>query len=176
MKSIYELKPTKTDFTDDNYKYQDDLTSKLDEISTDFNQEIINEIVLWKVNRYAKLDIECINLINQINKDSQTLDTKITEEILTLMLHTQGIRLPMASTILRFKNPNIYQILDQRVYRIIYGRQLKLSTSVQRSIAQYLDYLIELKKVCSLYKIHFNKSDRVLYEYDKVSNLEKIKY
>jgi len=37
------------------FKYQEELTSKLDSYSNDFNQEIINEIVVWKVNRYSKL-------------------------------------------------------------------------------------------------------------------------
>lgn len=37
------------------YKYQEELTPKLDELEADFNQEIINEIALWKVNRYVLL-------------------------------------------------------------------------------------------------------------------------
>ena len=176
MKSINDLKPKKSDLTDDSYKYQKDLTTKLDEVNTDFNQEIINEIVLWKINRYAKLSSESIDLLNLVNKDADKMNIELTEKLLTTLLRTHGIRLPMASTILRFKNPNIYQIIDQRVYRIIYGRQLKLSTSVQKSIVQYLDYITELRKVATSYDIPFNDSDRVLYEYDKKINKESIKY
>jgi len=32
------------------------LTIKLDKLNSDFNQEIINEIVLWKVDRYSLFD------------------------------------------------------------------------------------------------------------------------
>lgn len=45
----------------------------------------------------------------------------MAEEILRKLLMTPGIRLPMASTILRFKNPNVYQIIDQRAYRFLTG-------------------------------------------------------
>jgi hypothetical protein len=39
----------------DSYRYQPNLTRKLDALgSASFDQEIINEIVLWKVNRYAR--------------------------------------------------------------------------------------------------------------------------
>jgi hypothetical protein len=38
------------------YKYQPELTGRLDRVGDlDFTQELINEIVLWKVNRYAFL-------------------------------------------------------------------------------------------------------------------------
>lgn len=48
--------------TDYDYEYQSELTNKLDFINSDFSQEIINEIVLWKINRYAKLSSETIEL------------------------------------------------------------------------------------------------------------------
>lgn len=35
------------------YKYQKELTENLDKLDGDFSQNILNEIVLWKVNRYA---------------------------------------------------------------------------------------------------------------------------
>ena len=39
------------------FNYQESLTQKLDSITKEFNQNILNEIVLWKVNRYADFDI-----------------------------------------------------------------------------------------------------------------------
>mgnify|MGYP006309203387 CR=1 FL=1 len=36
------------------YQYQKELTARLDNLeNTTFTQEIINEIALWKVNRYS---------------------------------------------------------------------------------------------------------------------------
>ena len=47
---------------DDIKQAKEELTKKLDSLNSDFNQEILNEIILWKVNRYAKFDEETINL------------------------------------------------------------------------------------------------------------------
>lgn len=84
----------------------------------------------------------------------------------------------MASTILRFKNPNIYQIIDQRVYRFIYGIEMpKYFSSIEKQIDFYIEYLQKLKQVCIEKGIDFNLSDRIIYELDKLHNKEiKIKY
>lgn len=155
------------------FKYQPNLTKKLDKIDYDFSQETINEIVLWKVNRYAELDVETIGLINTIDINSREMDESLTRDILSRLLRKdqKGVRLAMASTILRFRNPNIYQILDQRIYRIIFRRELKYSISrVDDQIEIYFDYLRKLKKVCEEHSIEFSYSDRELYCLDKVIN------
>jgi len=77
----------------------------------------------------------------------------------------------MASTILRFRNPKVYQIIDQRVYRFIYGKELKYSESnINLQINIYLDYLNKLKEVCAKYSIKFEEADRILYKMDKLYN------
>lgn len=176
MNKIQDLNPSKEELLGLDYQYQPGLTEKLDSNTKDFDQYLINEIVLWKLNRYAKLRTETLDLINKIDSEGSTMDTELTHTVLSHLLNTKGIRLAMASTILRFKNPNIYQIIDQRVYRVIYGTTLKPKTRINDSINQYIDYLKELNQVCSNYQIPFSESDRILYEYDKVVNSEKIKY
>ena len=168
----FELEELKIDISE--YPYQTDLTKKLDVIDSDFNQEIINEIVLWKVNRYALLDSDVLNLINQIKKTDRELNQdwkKITVKILEKLLdqNQKGVRLAMASTILRFKNPYIYQILDQRVYRIIYGKELEedYPKNKEEQIQFYLNYLERLREECSKTKVPFEHSDRILYLIDK---------
>lgn len=163
-----------------NFKYQEELTTKLDVYSDNFNQEIINEIVLWKVNRYAKLPDEAFILLNKININ-ETLLTKeqenIARELLSILLErkTKGIQLPMASTILRFKNKNIFQIIDQRVYRVLYGENLSLKPYksqqvVINEIEMYFKYLRDLKEKCNKLNIPFSDSDRILYLADKHYN------
>ena len=79
--------------------------------------------------------------------------------------------MPFASTLLRFKNPKVYQIIDQRVYRFIYGKELRLSSKkTDELIDIYFEYLNDLKKKCKKYKIRFRNSDRVLYNADKRLN------
>lgn len=155
------------------FKHQKELTEKLDNFNSDLDQETINEIVLWKVNRYAPINVESLNILNQIKKDDKTLDKKLTRRILKRLLHKnqKGIGLPVASTILRFKNPSIYQIIDQRVYRYIYGKPIKYSPSnVDAQIDLYLNYLKELRIKCEKHDIPFEQADRLLYLLDKKHN------
>ncbi len=154
------------------YTYQKELTIKLDNTSCEFDQNILNEIILWKVNRYAKFRSDVIQLVNSINPTSSKLDIVKTRLILTELLNTKGVQLTMASTILRFRNPNIYQIIDQRVYRIIYPNQvLKINTyksekNIEFQINLYIKYLDDLRNVCNNLQIRFDKSDRILYNAD----------
>jgi hypothetical protein len=161
--------------TDLEFDYQADLTEKLDETTASFDQEIINEIVLWKVNRYARVDNNTLILLNDIDPKSTKLDIEKTKIILKTLIQTKGIQLPMASTILRFKNKNIYQIIDQRVYRIIYKDKLKLKThpndkNINDQIDLYIKYLNDLTNVCKEFEIPFEKSDRILFMADKRIN------
>ena len=81
----------------------------------------------------------------------------------------------MASTILRFKNPKIYQIIDQRVFRIIYGEKLNLGYNqnnkrTEEQINIYLKYLTYLREVSIKLNIKFELSDRILFMADKRIN------
>ena len=173
MKTIFEITPNENDLDISSFKYQVELTKKLDSLNSDFNQEILNEIILWKVNRYAKFDEETINLLNKINPKDENLQMSLTGDILLSLLskNQKGVRLAMASTILRFRNPKVYQIIDQRVYRFIYGKELEYSeTNLNLQIVIYIDYLEKLKEVCEKYQIKFEDADRILYKMDKEYN------
>jgi len=162
------------------FKYQESLTKKLDSSTEKFNQEKLNEIVLWKVNRYAEFDENLIDLINSIDKNETEINIDKTKKILKGLLKTNGVQLAMASTILRYRNPNIYQIIDQRVYRVIYENQiLNLNTypsekNLNFQIELYIKYLFDLTKICSDLEIPFDKSDRILFMADKRIN-KKVK-
>lgn len=164
---------------DKEYTYQKLLTDKLDEFDGEFDQNTINEIVLWKINRYAKIKESTLKLLNDL---PQNFDEQKTREVLKELIETKGIQLAMASTILRFQNPKIYQIIDQRVYRMVYGIPLSISSSKSETnkdaqVDLYLSYLKELKRVSEKIKIDFELLDRVLYMADKRMNKKfKIKY
>lgn len=153
---------------DEPYEYQKDLTAELDKLNADFNQDVINEIVLWKVNRYTKVSDEALSLLNKISRNETVIDIDLTKEILRDLLTTKGIGIAMASTILRFRNPTIYQIIDQRVYRFTHpdGDELKQPKDVEETISLYLDYLERLKAACLKHEIPFEESDRTLYLMD----------
>lgn len=151
------------------YNYQEALTPKLDELNTDFNQGIINEIVLWKVNRYALLSEKTLAQLNRIPSQA-IVDKALAKKVLELLLQTKGIRLAMASTILRFKNPDYFQIIDERAYRVLHGKPLPSSTVVKKQVQLYFDYLHKLRTLSQEQNLSFSTLDRVLYGLDKVLN------
>jgi hypothetical protein len=158
------------------FDYQKELTKKLDSEKSAFDQNILNEIVLWKVNRYAQFSPELISELNSIKSDDISLDFVKTKSVLEKLLRTNGVKLAMASTILRFRNPNIYQIIDQRVFRLIYpGQELKLSSymsdsNIEHQINLYFDYLADLRQICSEFNIEFHRADRILFMADRRIN------
>jgi thermostable 8-oxoguanine DNA glycosylase len=163
-------KSFKLKLSDYEYDYQKVLTNKLDKTKASFNQNIINEIVLWKVNRYACIQTQTFKLINKIKPSDRVLNVDLTKEILSILLDVHGIQLPMASTILRFRNKYLYQIIDQRVYRCIYPTNLKLSSNKNKQIDMYIKYLEHLHVISKTKKIKFEELDRILYNADKRIN------
>lgn len=158
------------------FKYQRELTEKLDAKRDDFTYETILEIILWKTNRFPEINDDLIIKINELRKG---YNEKLADGILGELLDSKGFDLPMASTFLRFIDSNYFQIIDQRVYRILYGENLKIPYSKPKKIELYKKYLIDLKKTCISLEISFSKSDRILYLLDKhpqVNKHQKIKY
>ncbi len=155
---------------DEDYIYQKKLTESLDNCEGDFNQEIINEIVLWKVNRYADAGSNILAKINSISKTDRKENTALTQEILEDLLAIKGFGLPMATTLLRFKNPYIYQLIDQRVYRFVFGSPMPKTTKTDTLIKMYRNYLNRIRKVCDKHDIEFSKADRILYQADIAEN------
>jgi len=165
-------------FNDSATKEGFNLTNNLDKkVDIDFTQDIINEIVLWKVNRYVTInDSEWIKDFNELKyiEDLETNEKQI-RNILEKMLKTHGIRLPMASTMLRFRNPKVFQIIDERTFRIIFGNNLEMrkkydAYNVSDRIGAYFEYLKKLRLDCKKKNIEFSEADRILYQYDIEEN------
>ena len=150
----------------------------LDSYDGDFDQVILNKIVLWKVNRYPIIDDAIIEELNGIKKTDEAISPVSLKALILKLLNCHGIQLPMASTILRFKNPKLFQIIDQRVYRVIYGKKMKLPGSYniinrEKLADLYLQYLKDLRNKCDELNIPFEKADRILWMADKRINKDK---
>ena len=155
------------------YNYNPELTTALDENNEDFNRNTINIITLWKVNRYPYVSEDIITELNKIRNDTEYKEEHKT--LLLRLLACKGLQLPMASTFLRFRNPRLFQIIDQRVYRLLTGSELSLpihkSATNRKTICDiYFDYLRTLREKCNELEIPFEKSDRILYNADKRIN------
>jgi thermostable 8-oxoguanine DNA glycosylase len=156
----------------DRYDYQPELTPRLDLLSdTPFSQHLINEIVLWKVDRYVSLDNDLLVGLNEI-RNLKTGEHRRAESILKQLLRTHGVDLPMASTVLRFRNSQDFQIIDRHAYRAIYDKHYNLypTTPIERKIQVYFDYLDELQRLCKSRGVAFETIDRLLYAFDKEKN------
>lgn len=163
---------------DSNFNYQPKLTKILDEYNEDFDQSIINEITLWKVNRYPLIDKETLDRLNNIKKSERKLDLYESKLLVKRLLQCHGVQMPMASAYLRFKNPSLFQIIDQRVYRVLYGEEMNLpgpysEKNINIIVDIYFKYLFDLKKLCRKLEIDFQESDRILYNADKRINKQK---
>ena len=134
--------------------------------------DIVNMIVLWKVNRMVSINENTMNELYALRNVKTVEDILKSEDftpLLSKLLKSKGIRLPMASTILHFLNPKVFTIFDQRAYRVIYKSDYKASTSVAINVALYKDYLsrcLEYYNTHLANLIDFEDVDKYLYQID----------
>ena len=152
-----------------------DVTDKLDFLcSRNFTKEDLYKITLWKVNRFPIINDDIIDKLNTLRL-LDTIDEEKTRDVLELLLNIKGVRLPMASTYLRFLNPNIFQIIDVRAYRaaFCYDNEQPDYTRANndKCIDIYFNYLKRLREIAQNgyygVAVEFKDLDRFLYEIDK---------
>lgn len=169
--TVFNYKSDPTEFLDD-YRYQLKLTKNLDELNdAQFNQELLNKIVLWKLNRYVVIGPELFKELDSLISLERGAHRRCST-ILIKLLNTKGVDLPMASTILRFRNPEVFQIIDRHAYRVVYGRKYPLypMSSIRRKTDVYFDYLDKLVDLSKVKNLEFKTLDRLLYQFDKQLN------
>lgn len=155
------------------YNYHPILTAELDRISPDeFDLTTLLKIVLWKTSRYPYISEDVLESLREIGKMAPE-NLEASRGTLEALLRTNGIALPMASTILRFLNPKTFQIIDDRAYRVLFPGKKKYPTKpakvtqgfLDRSIDIYFQYLERLREI-SCDSLPFELSDRILYQLD----------
>ena len=154
------------------YKYLPALTKKLDDLQDNkFDQALINEIVLWKVNRYVEISGFIASALDNV-KVLKNGQHRIAEQLLFKLLQINGIDLPMASTLLRFRNPDVFQIIDRHAHRAIFGTNYSLysSSNINKKIETYFEYIDKLIEICQSKNLEFKTIDRLLYVFDKKIN------
>lgn len=155
------------------YEYNPDLTAKLDQLNVeDLDREQLYEIVLWKINRFPVITDALIDQLKSLGS-LKNGEHKKAKGLLKDLLSCKGIALPMASTILRFANPQVFQIIDDRAFRVLtdgsgsYPSKPQAVTEgyLEKSCTIYFDYL---DKLCELQgeNFPFEKMDRILYQLD----------
>ena len=166
------------------YEDETEILKRVSKVNADDyreNNDIINEIVLWKMNRRPHIENKVIDMIHSVSDFTSPLEAVKsirTEDVLVELLNSKGLKLPMASTVLHFFYPEIYPIIDQRAYRELYNEDYpKTVVSVGNLVGIYKKYIED----CYLYQqekcpeLSFSKIDKVLYQLDKDRG-NKVKY
>lgn len=154
------------------YNYQPQLTIDLDSLGSEsFTQETIDKVVLWKVNRYVHMSADVLASLDSLQALPRGSHRRAID-VLEHLLKIHGVDLPMASTILPFRNPSVFQIIDKHACRAVYGRKYPFypTTPSAWKVDGYLDYLDRLVDLCDVKGLHFETVDRLLYEFDKEKN------
>ena len=154
------------------YNNQPALTPHLDNLpDKPMSQETVNEIVLWKVNRYVRLTHHVRNSMYALRTLRPT-QHRHAERVLRSLLRCYGVDLAMASTFLRFQNPDVFQIIDRHAYRAVFGKSYPLhsATSDGIKVSTYFTYLDALRDLAVSSGAAFRDLDRILYEFDKDKN------
>lgn len=154
------------------YTYQPELTTKLDALpDAPFSQETINEIVLWKVNRYAALPEEIRDGLYRL-RSLKANEHESATSVIQSLLGYGGVDLPMASTFLRFQNPDVFQIIDRHAYRAVVGEAYPhyAATPADKKVSTYFCYLGKLRSLADSRGLQFRDLDRILYVFDKEQN------
>lgn len=159
----------------DDYKYDSDSVIINRIAKNDFTDEtesadIINSIVLWKINRQVDIKHDLIQEIKELSKNLKSYKDFSNYKIgvrdrFNDLLGCKGVRAAMASTILKMFMPEALPIIDKRAYREIYREDMPDKISGDK----YVDYV---EKVITQYNkisgiIEFSDMDKLLYQYDK---------
>ena len=168
----------------ENYTYDkgEDIYTRLDSIKEDDVVElnnILNKIVLWKINRTVVVSDETLIALNKVRDIKNLADVingnrkEEVERLLSNLINSKGVRLAMASTFLHFFNPDIFPIFDQRAYRVVNEKDYQAPTALAPESDAKLN--MEYLKKCDQYfktelsgkGIRFSEIDKYLYQLDK---------
>lgn len=165
---------------DYNYISGNEIFNRISEETDEEKQiDIINSIVLWKLNRTPFISLETVRLIIKIKDiNFENLDERVADikAVILALLESKGVRMPVGSTILHFYNPELFPIIDQRAYRELYGQEIPERCKNDEWASIYIEYV----KDCKVYhetkcpNIPFSRIDQVLYQLDKNSG-KKVK-
>lgn len=163
------------------FNYYPLVTDELDKLNTkgrNLTIEDLHQITLWKVNRFPFSDMnEPTEILKELNSlKGKEFNKEETCKVLEILLGKSGVGLPMASTYLRFINPDVYQIIDRRAYRAAFDYKKKYpyaERKVEELIEIYHQYLERLRDIAKNgyhgYRVAFRDLDRFLYDVDSNS-------
>lgn len=168
------------------YEDESELCQRLKEIDkTNFqqNRDVINQIVLWKLNRSVNVSDDTLTELNSLeylDSPQECLKDKKVKSLIGKLLSSKGIKLAVASAILHFYYPDIFPIIDQRSYRELYGKEFPAYLDKNRE-EKYVNLYLKYVSDCYEYRqsncpeVPFSHIDKILYQIDKEKG-NKVRY
>lgn len=168
------------------YEDESDIFQRLKNVDkTDFgqNRNIINQIVLWKLNRSVNVSDDTLaelNSLGYLKSPLESLKDKKVKSLIGKLLSSKGIKLAVASAILHFYYPEIFPIIDQRSYRELYDKEFPVYLDKNRRekyANMYLKYIKDCYEYqqCNCPEAPFSYIDKILYQIDKEKG-NKVRY
>lgn len=123
---------------------------------------------LWKLNRVLSISSETLEQLRALAKakDLQVNDDR-TIKAVQMLVASDGVGFPMASTFLKFVRPDVFPIIDVRAYRALTGTKPVPSTY---SVAGYVEYAEALAEIALRTGRPLRDIDEQLYCFDKQFN------
>jgi hypothetical protein len=153
------------------FEYNPDETAALHKKlngATAITADDLRQVSLWKSDRTLNVSDETLAKLAKLSaKTHVTIDDPIVKEVLEMLVDSQGIGLPMASSILKFINPKVFPIIDVRAYRARTGTKARQSTY---TIDNYMAYTKRLTAIAAEWNRPLREIDEQLYCFDKKYN------
>jgi len=128
----------------------------------------LRQVSLWKSDRTLNVSDQTLEKLAELSvKMHVTIDDPIVKEVLEMLVDSQGIGLPMASSILKFINPKVFPIIDVRAYRALTGTKAHQRTY---TIDNYIAYTKQLTAIAAKWNRPLRDIDEQLYCFDKKHN------
>ncbi|NMD85294.1 hypothetical protein HF882_01715 [Victivallis vadensis] len=161
-------------------KYNSGLTVKIDafnlpEHPESWSREKLYEIVLWELNRYPQIDDALFAELGRI-AGLKRADARKAAPTLKKLLQCRNVGLTMATAILRFINPAVFQTMNRRNFHVVLGSEEEYPDPPAKLTPAFLDrvcdcyfrYLEALRELTGD-GFDFEVADRMLYQVDKAS-------
>lgn len=166
------------------YDYNEQETAALDNLSRfdiRITPDLLRRITLWKLDRVLEIDEKSCLVLESMRKYKQFDDNckEATRNVLSVLFEQKGVGLPMASTYLRFINPEVFPIIDVRALRAAFDynpaelgeTKFPNLATAKNKIDIYIKYVERLNKISKDgfhgLQIAFSDLDRVLYVIDQ---------
>lgn len=159
------------DRLEDGFSYHLDEKKKINETllrKSRVEIDDIRRIALWKYDRIIEIDdIFLSQLYLNVSKADISIDDRDVHQIIEKLVSYEGVGFPLASSILKFINSEVFPIIDVRAYRALYGKKLYYN---QYSIKKYINYTKRLYFIRDKLNIPLSEVDERLYVFDKIYN------